>query len=314
MKEYNESRDDEGMNSKVLDDDALDPEELEEAPDSEVLDSEDFDPDDIDSDDAEWEAELFRIKRRKGCIIKTISVLVILAMLLFSAPTALYYLSDSLNFLDQNRSLLEDEIVKMSKPAVVSVDISKVGGTRQGTGFNIDSTGVIVTNLHVVEDAGLITVRFADGPTFRITEYEVVLGEDLAILRLNGTDLPYLQLAAGNNGSVSVGDEVTVIGNPLGFSRVSQRGAVLGLLKSTESKLPVMVIDIPVNPGNSGSPVIDSQGKVVAVVYASFHPVGSTHPEDSDDQGDAGTQNDNMELQPEALAISVQALPYGLFE
>jgi S1-C subfamily serine protease len=232
-------------------------------------------------------------KRKPGCLIKIVALLILLAFIAFSVPNFSYLFSDKLSFLDQNKGLMEDEIVQKCKPAVVSIEVTDINehlntAVRHGTGFNVSPTGTIVTNQHVVANAGTITITFGDGKRYYSKEYEVIPGVDVAIIKLAGNNLPTLSL--NTKARVQNGDIITIIGNPLGFEKVSQRGEVGEYHKIEDSQSLVFDIKIPVNPGSSGSPVINDQAQVVGIVFAST------------------TVDVNGESEPRALAIPVQVL------
>ena len=223
---------------------------------------------------------------KRGLLFKVAAVVVLVTFLAFSFLDLSYLFSGKLGFLNQNMELSEDEIVLLCKPAVVSVE----AGTRRGTGFNISPEGTIITNEHVVSGAAKIVVSFGDGRVFHTDAYNVVPNVDIAILNIQGNvkDLPFIELNKVDQ--VRKGDIVTIIGNPLGFSKISQRGTVGKFYKLADSQAKVFDINIAINPGNSGSPVINSNGQAVGVVFASM----------SEGEGNK---------EPTALAIPVYLLP-----
>ncbi len=244
--------------------------------------------------DEELLEDEYEDKRRPGCLIKVMAVLLLVVFTAFSMPRLSYLFTDKLNFLDQNKVLQQDQIVQKCKPAVVSIEALTTDAplnevVHSGTGFNITPTGTIVTNLHVVANARTITITFGDGTKYYVNQYETIPGIDIAIIKIKGKDLPAIALDMQNQ--VKSGDIVTIIGNPLGFEKIAQRGEVGGFIKIAESQSQVFDIKLQVNPGSSGSPVINDQAQVVGIVFAST------------------TENANGQAEPRCLAIPVQALP-----
>src|SRR5881409_1139251 len=136
-----------------------------------------------------------------------------------------------------------------------------------GSGFVIDSSGLIVTNAHVVESAGQIQVRLADGRRFPAT----VVGRDgrvdLALLKIEGASrLTVLPL--GDSNKLRVGELVLALGNPFGleqsvsFGIVSRKGAPLTV---AAPGFDFIQTDAAINPGNSGGPLVNVAGEVVGV-------------------------------------------------
>ncbi|MDD4803332.1 MAG: serine protease [Syntrophomonas sp.] len=229
-----------------------------------------------------------------GCLIKTVALLTLFAFIAFSMPNFSYLFSDRLSFLDQNKSFLEDAIVQKSKPAVVNIEVTNVHGplntaVRRGTGFNISSTGTIVTNHHVVANADTITITFGDGSKYYSNKYEEIPGVDVAVIKLTANNLP--TITPDFKPYAQPGDTVTIIGNPLGFEKISQRGEIGEYHKIGDNQSLVFDIKLPVNPGSSGSPVINEQGQVIGIVFAST------------------TIDVNGKSEPRALAFPIQVLP-----
>ncbi len=142
-----------------------------------------------------------------------------------------------------------------------------------GTGFVIRADGYILTNYHVIEKSTEFTVTFADGKTY---DAEVIGFEnefsDIAVLKIDTTDLKPVTI--GSSDSMTVGQDVTVIGNPLGeltFSLTKGVVSALGRQINTDgTPITMFQIDAAVNSGNSGGPAFDSSGNVVGVVTAKY--------------------------------------------
>ncbi len=142
-----------------------------------------------------------------------------------------------------------------------------------GTGFVIRADGYILTNYHVVEGGGELTVSFADGSTYEaeLIGYESDLS-DLAVLKIDAEGL--VPVTLGSARDRKVGEDVVVIGNPLGELTFSlSRGVIsaLGRRVNTDgSPISMMQIDAAVNSGNSGGPAFGPDGKVIGVVTAKY--------------------------------------------
>lgn len=177
-----------------------------------------------------------------------------------------------LDFLDESSKLSQDpEIARLQKPVVqIKVDGGGVPGvshSSRGSGFNIDAKGLVVTNRHVVEDAGVVTVIFEEDGVYKASEVIKPSSDlDIAFLKLNDAEeLPALTLK--ENPNLSEDEEVLVIGNPLGFSRVVKEGTLEDLVHISNNR-SLLEIKAPIYPGSSGSPVFDRQGEVIGLIYA----------------------------------------------
>jgi serine protease Do len=145
----------------------------------------------------------------------------------------------------------------------------------QGSGFFISGDGYIVTNNHVVDHASEVTVTTAEGKSMSAKVIGVDSKTDLALLKAEGSDFPYVTFAAH---TPRVGDWVIAVGNPFGLGGtvtagiVSARGRDIGSGPYDD----FLQIDAPVNHGNSGGPTFDAEGEVVGVNTAIFSPSGGS--------------------------------------
>ncbi len=148
--------------------------------------------------------------------------------------------------------------------AVVSYSDRDGKRTGVGTGFVISADGLIATNLHVIGDARPITVELADGgkqyPVITVHAAERAL--DLAILKIEATNLPALDL--GDSGKLRDGQSVVAMGNPHGLTSSVVQGVVSG--RRTIDGKPMIQLAIPIEPGNSGGPLLDAAGKVHGIL------------------------------------------------
>jgi S1-C subfamily serine protease len=176
-------------------------------------------------------------------------------------------------------------------PAVVSITTRQIERDQfnqpvptsgLGSGFILDRRGHVLTNNHVVENAEDIKVASTDGRVFRATRVGADRFSDLAVLKIQGEDLPALPL--GDSARLAVGESVVAIGSPLwieGGPTVTT-GVVSALGRSMEQPgLPTLhnliQTDAAINPGNSGGPLLNLRGEVVGIntaVIASAHGIG----------------------------------------
>jgi S1-C subfamily serine protease len=144
--------------------------------------------------------------------------------------------------------------------------------TAQGSGFVIDKSGRILTNAHVVSGASSVVVAFEDGVSAKAT----VLGRDslydLAVIKVDVPQSELHPLKLGTVSSVQVGDPVVAIGNPFGYAQtvtagiVSAKGRLISSPAGTNKFIPGAIqTDAAINHGNSGGPLIDRHGDVIAI-------------------------------------------------
>jgi S1-C subfamily serine protease len=136
-----------------------------------------------------------------------------------------------------------------------------------GTGFAIREDGLILTAYHVVENARSITVHLADGNSVEAKLEKFSKSIDLALLKINENLTNYLELA--ELGSIQIGDPVFTIGFPvvsvLGKEPKFTDGTISSL-SGIGDEAAYIQISVPVQPGNSGGPLVNEQGKVVAII------------------------------------------------
>ena len=146
-----------------------------------------------------------------------------------------------------------------------------------GTGFIISSDGEILTNYHVVENAKSLTVTTSDGTQYDATVVGYEADSDVALLKIDATDLPTVSLGSSNE--LGVGDQVAAIGNPLGELTYSLTVGYVSAkdraVNTDGSPINMMQIDAAINPGNSGGPLFNMYGEVVGITTAKYS--GSTN-------------------------------------
>jgi Do/DeqQ family serine protease len=196
-------------------------------------------------------------------------------------------------------------IVQRVQPAVVNVFATKVVQNRNpllddpifrrffgipgnqpeqmqrslGSGVMVDPSGLVVTNVHVIEGADQVKVSLSDKRDF---EAEIVLKDprsDLAVLRLKDTHEKFPTLDFDNSDELMVGDVVLAIGNPFGVGQTVTHGIISALARTqvgiTDYQFFIQT-DAPINPGNSGGALVDMNGKLAGINTAIFSRSGGS--------------------------------------
>ena len=134
-----------------------------------------------------------------------------------------------------------------------------------GSGFIISSDGYILTNAHVIDDAEKITVRLSNQREYTGKVIGKDKRTDIALVKINAKNLPTVKI--GNSDDVQVGEWVLAIGEPFGLDHTATHGIVsaIGRDLPDENYVPFIQTDAPVNPGNSGGPLIDAEGNVIGI-------------------------------------------------
>jgi len=163
-------------------------------------------------------------------------------------------------------------LYESTRSGVVFVEARGQGpGGSSGSGFLVDDQGSIVTNQHVVDNAEEVDVRFGEGGDpvdARVTGSDA--STDLALLKIDPSDVDGEPLRLGSSDQVRVGEPVIAIGSPFGLRGTVTSGIVSGLGREIRSPNgftidDVVQTDAAINPGNSGGPLIDERGRVIGV-------------------------------------------------
>jgi S1-C subfamily serine protease len=197
-----------------------------------------------------------------------------------AGPAAATTSSGSMSLNQADIDLLEGysravvRLVEQVGPAVVSVVVGRrIPGywgesVGAGSGVLVDSEGHILTNHHVVHGAERIIVRTADGKAFPVKVVGTDPATDTAVLLVEAEDLPFAGF--GDSDTLAVGQIVIAIGNPFGFQSTVSTGvlsAVGRAFRSQDGRLVENIIQhtAPMNPGNSGGPLVDTQGHIIGI-------------------------------------------------
>ena len=139
-------------------------------------------------------------------------------------------------------------------------------GAGFGSGFIISDDGYIITNAHVVDNATDIRVGLQDRHEYEAELIGMDRASDIALIKVEAREeLPVVTI--GNSDELAVGEWVLAIGSPFGFEHTATQGIVSALARSLpdDTYVPFIQTDVAVNPGNSGGPLFDTEGKVVGV-------------------------------------------------
>ena len=174
-------------------------------------------------------------------------------------------------------------VVSKVKPSVVGIIATKIlpDGEEmidQGTGVILSQDGMIITNTHVVKQKGLDTtevyVILNDGRVLKgeLWNYDYV--SDVAVVKVSATNLPVAEF--GDSDKVEVGQQVLAIGNPLslGLRNTVTAGVISGLNRADQSAYPLIQTDAAINGGNSGGPLVDYNGRVIAITSSKIFAPG----------------------------------------
>ena len=162
--------------------------------------------------------------------------------------------------------------------SIVLIEVNKEDGNGIGTGVIIDDQGSILTSNHVIADATNISVTFFDGSKTDAFIISATPEQDIAMLRPFDLPASIVPAILGNPRSSRVGDEVFVLGHPFGLVGSLTAGVISGFDRSFqpgggETELTGLIqFDAAANPGNSGGPLLDRNGRVIGIVTGIVSP------------------------------------------
>jgi S1-C subfamily serine protease len=204
------------------------------------------------------------------------------------APSAAQHISDDDSAFDAySRTVIS--AVDLVGPAVVSVHVGQqredsIVAAGSGSGVIVTPDGYLLTNQHVVHRAARVSIKLTNGDKVEARVVAEDASTDLAVLRARTSDLPAVSLLA--KGGPRVGQLVVAIGNPFGFEATVSAGVISAhgrTLRGADGRLIEGVVQhtAPLNPGNSGGPLVDARGRVVGIntaIIAAAQGIGFAVP------------------------------------
>lgn len=183
-------------------------------------------------------------------------------------------------------------LFKQASPAVVNITV--IGVQRDlftlnlyqipqgtGSGFVWDTKGNIITNFHVIQNAGAAQVTLADQSNWKAQIVGLAADKDLAVLRIDAPANRLRPIPLGTSKELQVGQSVFAIGNPFGLDQSLTTGVISALGREIDSltRRPIQGViqtDAAINPGNSGGPLLDSAGRLIGVNTQIYSPSGAS--------------------------------------
>lgn len=171
---------------------------------------------------------------------------------------------------NQNSVLTAGEIYEKTQNSVFYIEVYDKSGNvfAMGSGVFLSSTGVAVTNYHVIEGAQSAKIRTADGSIYQVEGvYEVNPQNDLAVLQIQGSG--FIPVTQGDSQSIHTGDSVYALGSPLGLESTFSSGIISNPRRQVDN-VPYIQITVPISHGSSGGALLNDHGEFIGVTSAGF--------------------------------------------
>ena len=187
--------------------------------------------------------------------------------------------ADNYNYNESGSGSIVERLFNELKPGVVHVEVLGYARLKNGaimpeedigTGFFINKNGDILTNFHVIGNAGKIYVSFLKYKDIRASVIGTDPMSDIAVIRINPGGRTITPLTMGDSGSLRVGERVIAVGNPYNLYQTVTTGIISGLKRSLFFPSArfygnIIQTDAAINPGNSGGPLVDYNGHVIGI-------------------------------------------------
>ena len=181
------------------------------------------------------------------------------------------------------------DLAEYVQERTVTVNVKTIsGGSGTGSGFFVDSEGTIVTNFHVIDMAEEISVEVNSGAVYnveKVVDFSNVY--DVAILKINVTDQPYLEFC---DEAIRTGEQVYAVGSALGTLTGTFTAGIVSSTKRTYGMIECIQMDAAISPGNSGGPLVNIYGEVVGINVAKY----------------TNGENLNLAIKPSTLGVLLQ--------
>jgi len=164
--------------------------------------------------------------------------------------------------LDDIKSSVSDDFSSVIEDTINGV-VSVKTDVSQGSGFIISDDGYVVTNYHVINGASAMGIVPYQNSLQAVTIIGYNIGKDVALLKISGS---YNYLELGDSDNLDVGEKVIAMGNPFGLSFSVTEGIISALNRPGSAGSEAYIqTDVPLNPGNSGGPLVNKAGKVIGI-------------------------------------------------